>query len=164
MNKEKLKNTNNDIEPSFFSFLKSSFVNTQEPMANFCQAVNDQNRGTGAYERWDEDNEETIPADQEEGGVDNPTEANDGVGQEYSPSGSDDDEYPPGRRARSNVTKCALERGLNAGQNAYMGNTSSGAKANYENEKAMYDIYYFETIHLIAGIVLSAYVLSRIGK
>jgi len=60
MNKEKLKNTNNDIEPSFFSFLKSSFVNTQEPMANFCQAVNDQNRGTGAYEDWDKDNEDNI--------------------------------------------------------------------------------------------------------
>lgn len=164
MNKEKLKNTNNDIEPSFFSFLKSSFVNTQEPMANFCQAVNDQNRGTGAYERWNKDNEDNITEDPDDGGVDDPTEPNDGVRQEYSPSGSDDDEYPPGRRARSNVTNCALDRGLNAGQNAYMGNTSSGAKANYENEKAMYDIYYFETIHLIAGIVLSAYVLSRIGK
>ena len=164
MNKEKLKNTNNDIEPSFFSFLKSSFVNTQEPMANFCQAVNDQNRGTGALEKWDKDNEKNISEETEEGGVNDPGEINSGGGQEESPSGSDDDEYPPGRRARSNVTNCALDRGLNAGQNAYMGNTSSGAKANYENEKAMYDIYYFETIHLIAGIVLSAYVLSRIGK
>jgi len=164
MNKEKLKNTNNDIEPSFFSFLKSSFVNTQEPMANFCQAVNDQNRGTGAYEDWDKDNEDNIIEEPEEWGVDDPGITSGGGGQEESPSGSDDDEYPPGRRARSNVTNCALDRGLNAGQNAYMGNTSSGAKANYENEKAMYDIYYFETIHLIAGIVLSAYVLSRIGK
>ena len=164
MNKEKLKNTNNDIEPSFFSFLKSSFVNTQEPMANFCQAVNDQNRGTGALEKWDEDNENNISEEKEEGGGSDPGTTSGGMGPEYSPSGSDDDEYPPGRRARSNVTNCALDRGLNAGQNAYMGNTSSGAKANYENEKAMYDIYYFETIHLIAGIVLSAYVLSRIGK
>lgn len=164
MNKEKLKNTNNDIEPSFFSFLKSSFVNTQEPMANFCQAVNDQNRGTGAYEDWDEDNENNITEDADDGKVSDPSGTNGGVDEEHSPSGSDDDEYPPGRRARSNVTNCALDRGLNAGQNAYMGNTSSGAKANYENEKAMYDIYYFETIHLIAGIVLSAYVLSRIGK
>lgn len=164
MNKEKLKNTNNDIEPSFFSFLKSSFVNTQEPMANFCQAVNDQNRGTGAYEEWDEDNENNISEEKEEGGGSDPGTTGGGMGPEESSSGSDDDEYPPGRRARSNVTNCALDRGLNAGQNAYMGNTSSGAKANYENEKAMYDIYYFETIHLIAGIVLSAYVLSRIGK
>jgi len=164
MNKEKLKNTNNDIEPSFFSFLKSSFVNTQEPMANFCQAVNDQNRGTGALEKWDEDNENNITADTEEVGADVLGEINSGGGRQESPSGSDDDEYPPGRRARSNVTNCALDRGLNAGQNAYMGNTSSGAKANYENEKAMYDIYYFETIHLIAGIVFSAYVISRIGK
>jgi hypothetical protein len=164
MNKEKLKNTNNDIEPSFFSFLKSSFVNTQEPMADFCQAVNDQNRGTGAYEDWDKDNENNITEDADDGDVANPGGINSGGGQPESSSGSDDDEYPPGRRARSNVTNCALDRGLNAGQNAYMGNTSSGAKANYENEKAMYDIYYFETIHLIAGIVLSAYVLSRIGK
>lgn len=164
MNKEKLKNTNNDIEPSFFSFLKSSFVNTQEPMANFCQAVNDQNRGTGAYEVLDKAIEDTITAEAEEVGADVLGEINSGGGQEESPSGSDDDEYPPGRRARSNVTNCALDRGLNAGQNAYMGNTSSGAKANYENEKAMYDIYYFETIHLIAGIVFSAYVISRIGK
>ena len=164
MNKEKLKNTNNDIEPSFFSFLKSSFVNTQEPMANFCQAVNDQNRGTGAYEEWDKAIEDTIPADQGNVGADDSDRINGGMGPEESSSGSNDDEYPPGRRARSNVTNCALYRGLNAGQNAYMGNTSSVAKANYENEKAMYDIYYFETIHLIAGIVLSAYVLSRIGK
>lgn len=164
MNKEKLKNTNNDIEPSFFSFLKSSFVNTQEPMANFCQAVNDQNRGTGAYEEWDKDNEKNISEETEEVGASGPPGTSGGMGPEESSSGSNDDEYPPGRRARSNVTNCALDRGLNAGQNAYMGNTSSGAKANYENEKAMYDIYYFETIHLIAGIVLSAYVLSRIGK
>ena len=164
MNKEKLKNTNNDIEPSFFSFLKSSFVNTQEPMADFCQAVNDQNRGTGAYERWNKDNEDIITEDADDGDVSDPDGINGGGDPQESPSVSDDDEYPPGRRARSNVTNCALDRGLNAGQNAYMGNTSSGAKANYENEKAMYDIYYFETIHLIAGIVLSAYVLSRIGK
>jgi len=164
MNKEKLKNTNNDIEPSFFSFLKSSFVNTQEPMANFCQAVNDQNRGTGALEKWDKAIEDTITEDPDDGDGSVSGDINGGVEKDYGPGGSDDDEYPPGRRARSNVTKCALERGLNAGQNAYMGNTSSGAKANYENEKAMYDIYYFETIHLIAGIVLSAYVISRISK
>ena len=133
MNKEKLKNTNNDIEPSFFSFLKSSFVNTQEPMADFCQAVNDQNRGTGAYEEWDEAIDEITTEDPDDGAVDDSDIINDRVDQEYSSSGSDDDEYPPGRRARSNVTNCALYRGLNAGQNAYMGNTSSGAKANYEN-------------------------------
>mgnify|MGYP006872311540 CR=1 FL=1 len=91
-------------------------------------------------------------------GVEEPGEINSGGGQEESPSGSDDDEYPPGRRARSHVTNCALARGLNAGKNAYMGNTSSEAKENSENEKAMYNIYYFETIPLIEGIVFAAYV------